>query len=494
MKMTPGRRALDKIYKRRDRYDIPEWQRGEVWDETRKQMLIDSILRGWKLPKFYFVKLNDEDFEVVDGQQRLAAIYEFFANELPLSEQTIANFGGPYYKDLKPKISDAFDDFDIDYDEIENANEEELKDFFQRLQQGLPLTSSEKLNSVHSKLRDFCQSLAKHPFFTQSIAVADTRLAHFDIVTKVASIEVEGIGASVRFEDIKKIFGAQKSFSSTSAVAKRIKASLDFLSRAFPARVPGLKNRTVVQSLITFACRVVESNPNSKVEHAVSDFTKLFLDQLAQQVELGQGATDYDYIRFQRSINANVKGGARIRHEILLRKSFVFEPRIADAFSPAAIANSGISGRVKEVAEDITAQIGRLNSAYSHAHGEDLFKATNKTSQALSRIGKPIKDMSGYSTLIDDLYFLFRESIGQRLADKIPSSFVDVNTLRTDLQHDVDHGAPIKVRAKLKKAGQTFERYSGAKSPELIDQQRFILVQANLLSALELDLKNLALP
>jgi len=42
-----------------------------------------------------------------DGQQRLAAIYEFFANELPLSPDSVAQFGGPYYKELKSKYSDA---------------------------------------------------------------------------------------------------------------------------------------------------------------------------------------------------------------------------------------------------------------------------------------------------------------------------------------------------------------------------------------------------
>ncbi len=30
MKMTAERRALDKIFRRRDRYDIPDWQREEV--------------------------------------------------------------------------------------------------------------------------------------------------------------------------------------------------------------------------------------------------------------------------------------------------------------------------------------------------------------------------------------------------------------------------------------------------------------------------------
>lgn len=379
--MNPGRRALDKIYKRRDRYDIPEWQRGEVWDDERKKALIDTVLRGWKLPKFYFLKLNEDDYEVVDGQQRLSAIYEFLGNTLPLSEDSAKFFGGPYYKDLKTRVSDAFDDFEIEYDEIESASEEDLKEFFQRLQQGLPLTSSEKLNSVHSKLRDFCQKLSKHKFFTESIALADTRLAHFDIATKAVAIEVEGIDTGLRYDDLKQIFTSQKSFSATSAVAKRLQLALDFLAEAFPKRNPKLKNRTIVQSLITLACRVVENKRKSDLSTSIAKFTNAFLDGLSEQVELGQAATDYDYIRFQRSINANIKAGARIRHEVLLRKAFLFDTKIADTFSPAAIASSGVAQRVLELAEDVTAQIGRLNTAYAHVHGEDLFKATKRNTR-----------------------------------------------------------------------------------------------------------------
>ena len=55
MKMTARRRALDKVYKRRDRYDIPDWQREEVWSKGRKQLLIDSILRGWEAPEVLFL-------------------------------------------------------------------------------------------------------------------------------------------------------------------------------------------------------------------------------------------------------------------------------------------------------------------------------------------------------------------------------------------------------------------------------------------------------
>jgi hypothetical protein len=47
---------------------------------------------------------------------------------------------------------------------------------------------------------------------------------------------------------------------------------------------------------------------------------------------------------------------------------------------------------------------------------------------------------------------------GTRLNGKIPASFADVNTLRTELRHDVDHGEPAKVRAKKKKAGTIFDK------------------------------------
>lgn len=494
MKMTPRRRALDKIYKRRDRYEIPEWQREEVWDTAKKQQLIDSILRGWRLPKFYFVKNSEDEFEVVDGQQRLTAIYEFFANELSLAPESAAEFGGPYYKDIKPKYSDAFDDFEIDYDEIEEAAEAQLKHFFQRLQQGLPLTSSEKLNSVHSKLRDFCKNLAKHDFLKKSIVVADTRFSHFDILSKAAVIEIEGIATGLRFDDIKLVFESQSNFSTTSAVAKRLRDALDFLAVAFPKATPLLKNRTVVQSVISLACRLVATGNAAGLEKKFASFVQQFMNQLSHQVELGPSASDYDFIRFQKSINANVKAGPRTRQEILLRKAFMYGSSLADAFDPSALVESGLTGRVKELGEAIASQVSRLNSAYAANHGKDLFKPTNKTIPALSNMGKPIQDLAGYKALISDLYFVFRESTGQRLGGTFPTSFSDVNSLRTDLQHDTDHGDKAKVKAKKTQAGSVFKKYSGDASPDVLDPTRFVLVQANILSALELDLNNLALP
>ncbi len=489
--MTPCSRALDKIYKRRDRYEIPDYQRGKVWPKLKKQMLIDSILRGWKLPKFYFVKGDDEIYEVVDGQQRLLSVYDFFSNDLALTPESAKEFGGSLYKDLNARVQDTFDDFEIQYDELEDPSEEERKEFFQRLQGGLPLTSSEKLNSVHSKLRDFCKTKSKHSFLANKIAAADTRYAHFDIVSKAAVIEVEGSNAGLRFEDLSSVFKASANFSDKSGVAKRLGSALDFLDRTFPDRSAVLRSRTIVQSMITLACKLVEAGHHEGLEKDLRKFFEGFIGELSRQVQLGQDATDSDYVTFQRSVNANVRSGARTRHEILIRKLLTRSPKLAESFGAAVISESGVASRVAHLGETIRGLVESINSLHAARYGEDIFKATSKTAGALVRIGKPIPDLKGYTQLIDDLYFLFREGAGTRLAGDLPASFVDINVLRTDLRHDVDHGDAAKARAKRRKAGAVFSKYAGLGTPQTSAPTKFVLAQATLLTAIESDLRAL---
>ena len=493
MKMLSMSRALDKIYKRRDRYEIPEWQRQEVWSRSKRQNLIDSILRGWKLPKFYFLKGGEEpeQYEVVDGQQRLVSIYEFFGNELPLSPSSTEEFGAEYYKELPDFLSDKFDDYEIEFDAIEDATDKEVREFFQRLQEGLPLTSSEKLNSIPSKLRDFAAELARHSFFLRKVTASDKRYGHFDIVAKAAAVEIDGIDVGLRFDDLNAVFESQANFSDQSNTAKRLQVTLDFLDKAFDSESPYLRNRTVVQSLITLTSRLIASGKADGHEEALANFIEKFMDELSRQVELGQRATDPDYLAFQRTVNANVRTGPKTRQEILLRKLLASQPSFSTLLDPTSIAESGISAQIKKDAEIIIQLVGSINEKYSSEKGENLFKPTNKTVLSQHALWQQISSYEDYKALIDNLYFLFHEGVGQRLEGKRPESFKDVNLLRTGLQHDVDHGATSKVKAKKKNIAQTFKKYSGSSSPQTLAPEQFPVVQANLLAKLRPDLENL---
>lgn len=56
----------------------PSYQRGDVWKNTDRQALIESILRGVPLPSIILLRTGPSSpYEVVDGKQRLTAILRF---------------------------------------------------------------------------------------------------------------------------------------------------------------------------------------------------------------------------------------------------------------------------------------------------------------------------------------------------------------------------------------------------------------------------------
>ena len=152
----------------------------------------------------------------------------------------------------------------------------------------------------------------------------------------------------------------------------------------------------------------------------------------------------------------------------------------------------GINFSVRRISDSIRDIIATTNERYAASHGKDLFKATNKSTKAINAIGKPITYLDSYKNFISNLFFVFRESIGQRLVDQLPPSFAEVTDLRTMMQHDVDHGKAGKAASKRKKLARVFSKYSGVSSPDAVDPAQFPLVQANILGALETDLHALA--
>jgi len=56
--MRLEKKALDKLFRRRDRIEIPDFQRGQVWDVPKKQAFIDTIQKKWFVPVIFFGQLN----------------------------------------------------------------------------------------------------------------------------------------------------------------------------------------------------------------------------------------------------------------------------------------------------------------------------------------------------------------------------------------------------------------------------------------------------
>src|SRR5688572_11043774 len=88
-------RTLLQWFEERELIDMnPSYQRrGEIWPEKYKQLLINTVLNQYDVPKIYLADftyvntaLNEsrKPFAVIDGKQRLSAFFDFFQDALAL--------------------------------------------------------------------------------------------------------------------------------------------------------------------------------------------------------------------------------------------------------------------------------------------------------------------------------------------------------------------------------------------------------------------------
>ena len=196
MKITHRARRIRELTRLREGIKLdPAWQRGPVWERSRKALLIDSILRGYDVPMIYLRKTNEVQpyqYEVVDGQQRLRAIWEFMDGEYRLSKdaQTIngTHIANSLFDDLSSRMKAALRNFEIVIGYIEGAQQPAISEVFSRMQMGIRLNPPELRNAVQSGLRHGIDSIARlHPFFRESrIPVA--RFKHQDYLAHGLSV------------------------------------------------------------------------------------------------------------------------------------------------------------------------------------------------------------------------------------------------------------------------------------------------------------------
>jgi Protein of unknown function DUF262 len=95
---------------------IPDYQRDtDQWDQSTKSLLIESVINNLTIPAFFFeVSYADgvATNSVVDGQQRLTTLQEFYSNKLRLAKSDDASYLSPQSVHYAGKV---FDDLPAAY-------------------------------------------------------------------------------------------------------------------------------------------------------------------------------------------------------------------------------------------------------------------------------------------------------------------------------------------------------------------------------------------
>lgn len=127
----------------------PDWQRGYIWNRKDEQLLIDSILRGIPIPKFYLTeeyvaKKGASIHYAVDGQQRLKAIYRFLNNEYPIEIEGRSRL----FRDLDRMTQQKITTYNLNGHYLQDYTQSDINFLFQRLNRtGIKLTNMEVWNN-----------------------------------------------------------------------------------------------------------------------------------------------------------------------------------------------------------------------------------------------------------------------------------------------------------------------------------------------------------
>ncbi len=360
--------ALKEFYGNRDLFITrPPYQRKDVWPNKTKEALIESLFRRHYVPDIVLREVHTPShimkYEVVDGQQRIIAIQEFFSDQIKLPEtlSDITPDAGKRYTELTPAVRNHIDQQTLSatvLGSLTNPNNKGYQQIvakvFWNLQQGKTLSYMEVEHSkLYSAARNFItkysddmsfdyekyQSLDLNPHrhkFFEIINVGNDRLDHLALLGRFLILEENEGPAELGLAYFAKLIDSWNNRTSenfeNSPQAKRCLKTLDVLYQIFKSdpsvkaggKVPELNREYVIISIYLLARRLVHDNWN----FAPSNYEKFRLFTQGFYQRWGahdENDSDMTLFREQRQQN---KKAVETRDQLITQWFFQYCPEL----------------------------------------------------------------------------------------------------------------------------------------------------------------------
>ena len=286
MKLLPSDPDIQTIVSRIRSGDLnlqPDFQRGEVWSDSKKRRLIDSVLRDWHIPPIHVIELRDtRKQEVLDGQQRLVAIRDFVDGKIKVDgkieplDSEISNADGCTYESLSEKLRRQFDQFTIRIFRLVDYKPEEPGELFFRLNQPTSLTAAEQRNAFFGPVRGQIRQLADrfpsfglHEFF---LGFSNSRMAYDDTIAKVCvCLERRTLREKLTASAITERYRSEQPFD--SAIIQTVESALQTFGRAGTEGLMPMKfNKATLFSWLVFTIRLLKQPRATELTRDFADF------------------------------------------------------------------------------------------------------------------------------------------------------------------------------------------------------------------------------
>jgi uncharacterized protein with ParB-like and HNH nuclease domain len=237
----------------------PKFQRRRVWVDKAKSYLIDTIIRQLPIPKLYMRQRIDlatrkSIREIVDGQQRLASVFDYLEGAFPIMPSHNEDFGNRYFNDLPEEKQKQLLGYVFSVDALTGASDAEVLDVFSRINSyTVSLNHQEKLNAEFSggfKKCVYKLGFEHYKFWTRNKILTDLKIARMleaQLVSELIFAMLEGLQSG----DKRKLKAIYKKYEDTfpqeNEVTERFRKVMDIIGNIFPAGLSSTGYRRVPQ-------------------------------------------------------------------------------------------------------------------------------------------------------------------------------------------------------------------------------------------------------
>jgi uncharacterized protein with ParB-like and HNH nuclease domain len=262
-KLTPTTKDVALLRQLHDEGQLelaPQFQRNAVWPRPAKAYLIDTILNERPIPLLFFQRISSaqtgrSSYRVIDGQQRLRAIFEFIENKFSLTQSINHDYKGKKYKDLPEEAKDKILQYDLPIQELSGYTDNDIRDMFLRMNKYVVKLSPQEIRraSKSGAFAKFAESLGKLPFWKDNGVFSKGQIARFkstEFCAELAILLQEGPQDKKAAVDVYYA-KYDKDCPFESDVKSKLDQYLKWIGRAIPnVRISRFRKPTDLYSLI----------------------------------------------------------------------------------------------------------------------------------------------------------------------------------------------------------------------------------------------------
>jgi hypothetical protein len=220
----------------------PAFQRRSVWTSSAKAFLADTIIRGKPFPKIILMQEFKDGKTiriVVDGQQRLRAIFDFINDGIKVSRAHNREFAGRTFSELPDEVQEDFMQYEIGCDVLNSAPWSELLDIFARINRyTVKLNAQEMRNATYSGFFKSCAYEIGYRYFQYWV---DSKVLSTASISRMSEAELASdlLGCFlVQIQSSKAIEATYKKFEDVEdgipSAAARLSDAIETAAAIYP--------------------------------------------------------------------------------------------------------------------------------------------------------------------------------------------------------------------------------------------------------------------